>query len=52
MYKFRTVFAVLPLFMASVTLAQQPPAPVVQIAYVSETEVTHRRRSGHNLQPQ
>jgi RND family efflux transporter MFP subunit len=40
MVKFRTVFAVLPLFMASVTLAQQPPAPVVQIAYVSETEVT------------
>jgi RND family efflux transporter MFP subunit len=40
MVKFRTVFAVLPLFMASVTLAQQPPAPVVQIAYVSKTEVT------------
>ena len=40
MVKFRTVFAALPLFMASATLAQQPPAPVVQIAYVSETEVT------------
>jgi RND family efflux transporter MFP subunit len=40
MVKFRTVFAVLPLFMASVTLAQQPPSPVVQIAYVSKTEVT------------
>jgi RND family efflux transporter MFP subunit len=40
MYKFLTVFAALPLFMASPALAQQPPAPVVQIAYVSETEVT------------
>ncbi len=39
MYEFRYVIAALPLFMASVTLAQQPPAPVVQIAYVSETEV-------------
>jgi len=40
MYKFLTVFAALPLFMGSPALAQQPPAPVVQIAYVSETEVT------------
>lgn len=39
MYEFRYVIAALPFFMASATLAQQPPAPVVQIAYVSETEV-------------
>jgi RND family efflux transporter MFP subunit len=39
MYKFLTVLAALPLFMASAALAQQPPAPVVQIGYVSETEV-------------
>jgi RND family efflux transporter MFP subunit len=39
MVKSRFVLATLPLFMATATLAQQPPAPVVQIAYVSETEV-------------
>jgi RND family efflux transporter MFP subunit len=39
MYKFLTVLAALPLFMASAALAQQQPAPVVQIGYVSETEV-------------
>ncbi len=39
MYKSRFVLATLPLFIAGTALAQQPPAPVVQIAYVSETEV-------------
>jgi len=39
MPKFRYFLASLPLFMATVAHAQQPPTPVVQIAYVSETEV-------------
>jgi len=39
MVKSRIILATLPLFMAGAALAQQPPAPVVQIAYVSETEV-------------
>ena len=40
MYKSRFILTTLPLFMAGATLAQQPPAPVVQIAYVSETEMS------------
>ena len=40
MLKLTTVLASLPVFMATAALAQQPPAPVVQIAYVSETEVS------------
>ena len=40
MLKLTTVLASLPVFIATSALAQQPPAPVVQIAYVSETEVT------------
>jgi RND family efflux transporter MFP subunit len=39
MLKFRFVLASLPVFIATAALAQQPPAPVVQIAYVSHTEV-------------
>lgn len=39
MPRFRYFLASLPLLMATVAFAQQPPAPVVQIAYVSETEV-------------
>jgi len=40
MPKIRFVFASLPFFLATAVLAQQPPAPVVQIAYVSQTEVS------------
>jgi RND family efflux transporter MFP subunit len=39
MPKLRFIIASLPVFIATSALAQQPPAPVVQIAYVSETEV-------------
>jgi RND family efflux transporter MFP subunit len=39
MSKLRFIIASLPVFIATSALAQQPPAPVVQIAYVSETEV-------------
>lgn len=39
MPKLRHVLASLPLLVATAALAQQPPAPVVQIAYVAETEV-------------
>lgn len=39
MPKSRYFLASLPLFIATVAPAQQPPTPVVQIAYVSETEV-------------
>lgn len=39
MPRFRYFLASLPLLIATVAFAQQPPAPVVQIAYVSETEV-------------
>lgn len=39
MLKLTNVLASLPVFIATAALAQQPPAPVVQIAYVSETEV-------------
>ena len=35
----RPVTAIVLLAVASVAVAQQPPAPVVQIAYVSETEI-------------
>ena len=40
MPKIRFVLTIMPLFMASTGLAQQAPAPVVQIAYVSQTEVS------------
>jgi len=39
MPKLRFIIASLPVFIATSALAQQPPAAVVQIAYVSETEV-------------
>jgi len=39
MPKLRFVLASMPAFLAATALAQQPPAPVVQIAYVSQTEV-------------
>jgi RND family efflux transporter MFP subunit len=39
MPKIRVLIMSLPLFIATTVFAQQPPAPVVQIAYVAETEV-------------
>jgi RND family efflux transporter MFP subunit len=39
MFKLRTVPAIALLIAAGVAHAQQPPAPVVQIAYVAETEI-------------
>ena len=39
MPKIRFLIMSLPLFIATTVFAQQPPAPVVQIAYVAETEV-------------
>lgn len=39
MPKLRSLVPALSLFIAATALAQQPPAPVVQIAYVAETEV-------------
>ena len=39
MPKFRFLILSVPLFVATAAFAQQPPAPVVQIAYVAETEV-------------
>jgi RND family efflux transporter MFP subunit len=39
MPKFRFLILSVPLFTATAAFAQQPPAPVVQIAYVAETEV-------------
>lgn len=39
MLKFRYVLTCVPALIATAALAQQPPAPVVQIAYVSQTEV-------------
>ena len=40
MPEIRFVFASMTFFVATAVLAQQPPAPVVQIAYVSQTEVS------------
>jgi RND family efflux transporter MFP subunit len=39
MLKFRFILAGAPAFIATAVLAQQAPAPVVQIAYVEQTEV-------------
>jgi RND family efflux transporter MFP subunit len=39
MSKIRYLLASLPMFIATAALGQQPPAPVVQIAHVTETEV-------------
>ena len=40
MYKLRFVIAAAAAVLAGTASAQQPPAPVVQIAYVSQTEIT------------
>ena len=39
MPRLRFLLASMPVFVATAVLAQQPPAPVVQIAYVSHTQV-------------